>query len=292
MLRPPFLRMRIASRIFLPRRSFSATRVQKATAEAYNSEPPSPSPRSFLRRFAGASAIFVLFTGVGFVMAAGPAFEAVGELFNPPTDAETLHLFQPYDGISQEVEDYINTHPLVLQLRANLSFRESRPHLKIPPTMRARNLTAGILTGERKIVVPPFAWTRKGDPGTGELPELVSISYFGHDLSGHPGILHGGLLATILDEGMVKACVPALPNHVGMTANLNINYRAPAIAGNYLCLRAKTIKVEGRKAWVEGSIETLVDESKGEKPVKLVEATALVIEPRQAAGMAKIMPID
>lgn len=141
-------------------------------------------------------------------------------------------------------------------------------------------------------MVPPFAWTTRGNSETGELPELVSISYFGHDLCGHPGILHGGLLATMLDEGMVRACVPALPHRVGMTASLDINYRAPAMAGNYLCLRAKTIKVEGRKAWVEGWIETLVDESKGEKPVRLVEASALIIEPRQAASMAVIMPVD
>jgi hypothetical protein len=53
------------------------------------------------------------------------------------------------------------------------------------------------------------------------------------------------------------------------------------MAGGFIVLRAKTIKVEGRKAWVEGHIETLVGE--GEKPVKLVEATALFIEPRQAA---------
>lgn len=111
----------------------------------------------------------------------------------------------------------------------------------------------------------------------------MTISYIGHDLCGHPGILHGGFLATMLDEALVRACVHALPNHVGMTANLNVNYKAPAVAGNYLCLRARTIKVEGRKAWVEGWIETLVDESTGEKPKRLVEATALVIEPRQAA---------
>jgi len=137
--------------------------------------------------------------------------------------------------------------------------------------------------GAGKVVVPPFAWATKGNPEKGELPEMTSISYVGQDLCGHPGILHGGFLATMLDEGLVKTCIPALPHGIGMTANLNINYRAPAMAGNYLCLKARVTRVEGRKAWVEGWIETLVDESKGEKPLKLVEATALVIEPKQAA---------
>lgn len=216
-------------------------------------------------------------------MAAAPAFEAASEILSPPSDAETLSLFQPYDAFSQEVEDYIKTHPLALQLRADPSYTESRPHLRIPASQRPHSLTAGTLTGAGKVVVPPFAWATKGNPEKGEYPELVSISYVGPDLCGHPGILHGGFLATMLDEGLVRACVHALPNHVGMTANLNINYKAPSMAGSYLCLRARTTKVEGRKAWVEGWIETLVDESKGEKPVRLVEATALVIEPRQAA---------
>ena len=66
-----------------------------------------------------------------------------------------------------------------------------------------------------------------------------------------------------------------------MTASLNINYRKPAPAGAFVVLRAKTVKVEGRKAWVEGHIETLV--GKGEEPQVLVEASALFIEPRHAA---------
>jgi adenylylsulfate kinase len=141
--------------------------------------------------------------------------------------------------------------------------------------MRSHSLTGGTLIGPGKVVVPPFAWSEKGGKS------LVSISYLGVDLCGHPGIVHGGMLATMLDEGLARCCFAALPNKVGMTANLNINYRAPAPAGSFVVLRAKTTKVEGRKAWVEGHIETLAAE--GEKPVVLVEATALFIEPRQAA---------
>lgn len=73
-----------------------------------------------------------------------------------------------------------------------------------------------------------------------------------------------------------------------MTANLNIDYRRPAPAGSFFVLRAVTVKVEGRKAWVEGRIETLPlaggggGEVDGE-PVLVVEARALFIEPRHAA---------
>lgn len=138
--------------------------------------------------------------------------------------------------------------------------------------------------GKDKIVVPPVSWNEEGGKS------MVSILYIGTDLCGHQGIVHGGLLATILDEGLARCCFPALPNKIAMTANLNINYRAPAPTDSFVVLRAKTTNVEGRKAWVEGHIETLVEE--GEKPTVLVEASALFIEPRQAATMARVYPVS
>jgi 3'-phosphoadenosine 5'-phosphosulfate synthase len=94
------------------------------------------------------------------------------------------------------------------------------------------------------------------------------------------------MLATMLDEGFANCCSAAFPNKNGMTANLNINYRAPVFASNFVVLRANTTKVQGRKIWVEGHIETLVTE--GEKPVVLVEASALFIELRQSAVGANL----
>jgi adenylylsulfate kinase len=211
-------------------------------------------------------------------MAAQPAFKAAHSLLNPPSDEETLGMFTPPDDISLEIEEFIQKHPLAAELRSRPEFSESRPHLKIPAAQRTHSLTGGTLMGLGKVVVPPFVWSEAGGKS------LVSISYLGSDLCGHPGLIHGGLLATILDEGLARCCFAALPNKIGMTANLNINYRAPAPAGAFVVLRAKTVKVEGRKAWVEGHIETLVGE--GEKPTILAEASALFIEPRQAAVSA------
>ena len=199
----------------------------------------------------------------------------VSQMYNPPSDADTLSLYAPSDAISQEIQSHIQNHPLSRSLRANPSFTESRPHLKIPAAMRPHNLTSGTLSGPDKIVVPPFAWAEDGGKS------LVTICYLGKDLCGHPGIVHGGLLATLLDEGLARCCFPALPNKMAMTASLTLNYRKPAKADGYVVMRARTVKVEGRKAWVEGRIETLVSE--GEEPSILVEAEALFIEPKNAA---------
>lgn len=191
-----------------------------------------------------------------------------------PTDAETLQYEAP-DEFSREVDEHIKNCAVAQSLRANPDFTESRPHLKIPEAVRQHNLTAGTLAGPGMIVVPPYIFNEKDGKS------MVCIFYVGTDLSGHPGIVHGGFLATMLDEGLARCAFPAMPNKVGVTANLSINYRNPTFAGQYLILKATTTKVEGRKAWAEGWIESL-DVPEGEERVKLVEATALFIEPKHA----------
>ncbi|KAK4923534.1 hypothetical protein LTR49_009247 [Elasticomyces elasticus] len=187
-------------------------------------------------------------------MAAAPAAETLNGFVNPPTDAETLTLYEPSTASAIEVNDHIINHPLAVKLRREKAMTESRPHLKIPVAMRPHNLTGGTLLGEGKIEVPPLTFQDTAS----ELPELVQLS----------------------------ACFPALPNKVGVTASLKIDYRVPCPAGSYIVLKAQTTKVEGRKAWVKGWIELLGDDE-GEG-TKLVEAEALFIEPKGAKHMARV----
>lgn len=158
--------------------------------------------------------------------------------------------------------------------------------MKIPEALRPTNLTGGTLAGPGKITVPPLIFAEDGGKS------MVSVFHLGEQLCGHPGIIHGGLLATLLDEGLARCCFPALPSKIGVTASLKVDYRKPARSGMYYVLRAETYKVEGRKAWVRGWIEDLVDESKGEKPTRYVEAEALFIEPRNAKVMKRLYTGD
>lgn len=239
---------------------------------------------SFFRRVVSVSSRILLFTALGFTMAAAPAYESVKTILSPPTDTESLSLFVPEDDDAKDKEDYINSHPFVASLRADPDLIESRPHLKIPESWRQHNLTGGTLMGPGKVTIPPFSWSERNGK------TYVQISHVGTDLCGHMGIIHGGYLATMLDEGLARCSFPVLPFNIGMTAKLEINYKAPAMADQYLVLRATTIQVEGRKAWVEGHIETLPTEE-GQQPTVLVTANALFISPKQASVMAKVYPV-
>lgn len=212
------------------------------------------------------------------------SMSAINEALAFPSDAESLSLFKPYDEESTEIEEYIRDHPIAQSYRANPGFIESRPHMRFPERWRQTSLTAGTLLGHKKVAVPPLVFCERGGKS------LISISYLGSDLCGHPGIIHGGLLATMLDEGMARCCFPALPNKIGLTANLNVNYRAPAPSGTYVILRATTTKVEGRKAWVDARIETLP--RNGERSLLLAEGSGLFIEPKQAGVLAMGYPIS
>lgn len=193
------------------------------------------------------------------------------------SDEESLTRFAVDDGDAeaQFAEQMINSHPMVAELRRRPDLTESRPHMKMPAQYRSRSLTGGALLGPRRMPVPPYAWTDQAGK------TLVSVAYVGDDLCGHPDIIHGGFLATMLDEGLARCCFKALPHSIAVTANLNIDYRKPAPSGSFLVLRAETTKVEGRKAWVKGHIETLP--RAGEKPLVLAEATGLFISPKYAA---------
>ncbi|KAI9874956.1 MAG: hypothetical protein M1823_007574, partial [Watsoniomyces obsoletus] len=201
-----------------------------------------------------------------------------------PTDEETLTMFSPPDELSREIDDHITTHPLAVELRGDPTWKESRPHLRIPDSIKNHNLTAGTLSGPGMLSVPPLFFNKLDGS------EMVQLFYVGDAVSGHPGIVHGGFLATMLDEGLARCAFAAMQNKVGVTANLTINYKRPTMAGQFLVLKARTTKVEGRKAWAEGWIESLEDgeeeqpvngEGRAEKP-KLVEASALFIEPKHA----------
>jgi acyl-coenzyme A thioesterase PaaI-like protein len=58
------------------------------------------------------------------------------------------------------------------------------------------NFTAGALRGPGKLAITPLVRVRWDER------ESVIIVHVGRGVCGHDGIVHGGLLATLLDEGL------------------------------------------------------------------------------------------
>jgi uncharacterized protein (TIGR00369 family) len=74
---------------------------------------------------------------------------------------------------------------------------------------------------------------------------------------GFPAVLHGGIIATMLDETLSRAAVFA--NRWMMTARLEIRYRRPAPMGRPLRVAARPVRVRARMVSARGEVR-LADE--------------------------------
>ncbi|KIV87119.1 hypothetical protein PV11_02687 [Exophiala sideris] len=159
------------------------------------------------------------------------------------------------------------------------SAQESRRLLKVSPEALPNHLTASTLAGNSRISVPPQIFFDNAN-GT-----LIAAYHLGMELSGHVGLIHGGFLAIVLDECMGRACFALLPEKIGVTVHMELDYRKPVKADSMVLVRAVTERVDGRKAWVKGTVMSLGDVAEE----VLVEANALFVQPKWAASMEQIM---
>ena len=84
--------------------------------------------------------------------------------------------------------------------------------------------------------------------GVARAEEVTALLELGPDLAGHPGICHGGVLSTVLDEVMgTLAMLYCGNNKEVFTASLTVDFRKPVPAPGMVLVRAWVEKREGRK---------------------------------------------
>jgi acyl-coenzyme A thioesterase PaaI-like protein len=69
---------------------------------------------------------------------------------------------------------------------------------------------------------------------------------------GGPGLVHGGVLALLIDHAM--GCVAAGPERPAMTVQLSLRYRQPTPVGVPLTVAAQLDRMEGRKLHLSATI--------------------------------------
>ncbi|KAK3896957.1 HotDog domain-containing protein [Staphylotrichum tortipilum] len=166
----------------------------------------------------------------------------------------------------------LNTNPLTPTDGIILS----RSALLPSPAHVPYNLTCTTLSGPGLISPRPYVFT---DPARGA---VIAFYRLGRRLAGHSGLVHGGVLAAVLDECMCRACFGRLEKKIAVTARLGVEYKAPVRVGGVVVVVAETGGVEGRKAWVDARV---VKAEEGEGGKVLVKAEGLFVEPRWAGEM-------
>ena len=71
---------------------------------------------------------------------------------------------------------------------------------------------------------------------------------------GYPGIVHGGVLASMLDEVVGRVSMIGDPHHFMMSVKLAISYRHPVPINTLLKVTGKIVRLRGRLGKAEGKI--------------------------------------
>lgn len=181
---------------------------------------------------------------------------------------------------------FILNHPYTQKLLATDEFDIDHPY-DAPEHVKEYSLTAGTLAGTNLIYDTPITLSRKqiSAPSESAEPEYIVLYHLGSKLCGHSGIIHGGLLATLLDESLCRCGFRSLPNKVGVTAQLNLKYLAPTPAESFVVLQAWATEAQGRKVTVKGTLNVVKGEPQEYEIKKTVEAECLVVEPKWVAKL-------
>ncbi len=103
---------------------------------------------------------------------------------------------------------------------------------------------------------------------------------------GFPGVLHGGVLVTLMDEAMAWA-MWSRARALGVTAKMETRYRRPVPSTGPLLVRARVTAIRGRRIEVEAGVEDA-------DATTLAEASALFLRlpPEEESRVASALGWD
>lgn len=89
-------------------------------------------------------------------------------------------------------------------------------------------------------------------------------------------MVHGGALGTVIDENLGRAAIRHFPARTGVTANLDINYRAPVNSEMFYTLHTtlNQDRSTDRKAFTKCEVRDLAGQL-------CVEATGVFVVPKR-----------
>lgn len=107
--------------------------------------------------------------------------------------------------------------------------------------------------------------------------EVVSEYTVAERYQGYPGIVHGGILASMLDEVIARVSMIGDPHRFMMSVRLDVRYRLPVpvetplrVVGRIVRLRGRLGKAEGRVLLPDGAVACEADMTLADMPKELL----------------------
>ncbi|KAK5135936.1 hypothetical protein LTR08_004394 [Meristemomyces frigidus] len=174
------------------------------------------------------------------------------------------------------------------------------PGSRQPKLSREDSLFAEVLKTPRTIQSCISLYQRPAEHDA-KIEEVSTLMTLGDGMNGHPGILHGGIVASILDEAMgilqsanherehlrkvgTGSAQGELPTHgIGtFTVELKTRFLKPVRTPGSLVVTARYVRREGRKEWICAEVkqhESFGEDDYGEVVV-CATAEGLFVEPK------------
>ena len=143
--------------------------------------------------------------------------------------------------------------PIVKSLTEDPAWAHNEAYEGFSDEVKPHRLTTGPLGGARALGGFQRVFYNA------DTEECIIVVFIGGAVAGWPGVTHGGVIATIMDEALGRVAIRQLPEHTGVTANLELNYMKPIVTNSFYVIRSMPQK-EGstdRKQYVSGRLETL-----------------------------------
>lgn len=129
-----------------------------------------------------------------------------------------------------------------------------------------------------------------------EVDGMIVTEYTpGPEVAGFPGVVHGGILATLLDEALNRTAVRE--QRWLMTGKLDIRYRQAAPVGRRLRITARTLSSRKRMVQAAGEIrladepETVIAEAEGVfLPIPQTYRDQMIARQPELAGFFDFQP--
>ena len=158
---------------------------------------------------------------------------------------------RPHD-VPQKTLDHFDAIPWCARLLDDADFSIVSMSRTVTQPGDGHSLMAETWHTDRTIIELLSMYRPPGDqPG-----EIRRLYTFGSAMNAHPNILHGGVIACILDSTMGNAIGQQLRSTgAKFTVQLNITYKKPVMTPGTVIARSWISKVEDRKVWVSGVVE-------------------------------------
>ncbi|ODV91137.1 hypothetical protein CANCADRAFT_44748 [Tortispora caseinolytica NRRL Y-17796] len=174
-----------------------------------------------------------------------------------------------------QILTHLNSLKAVKELRSNPDFQEVQGWDGIPGESLRKSYVYNTLIRPGIISVPSLVFVNRIDK------QVCVVTHLGHQSSGIPTLVHGGLLATLLDEALGRTSMLSFGVSPGVTANLTVNYKAPTLVDQCVVIRTNTESMSSRKAVVTAEVYS-------EHGKLLVNAYATFVMPKNIPSILRV----